>query len=190
MFKRFTLLACLFFLGTQAVSAPAEYRLQKDQSRVGFVWFFGDDAITGEMPVARASIALDFDQPANSRINVAVDAAKARAGAPLAGEAMKGQSVLWTDRFPEITFQSQTVRRDGAGGAVLTGRLTVRGVTQPQTFTARLFRPAGAAPGDRSRLTIRLQGSLSRSAFGADGFSGMVGDTVTLDIQALIARVE
>ena len=89
-----------------------------------------------------------------------------------------------------ITFQSQTVRRDGAGGAILTGRLTVRGVTQPQTFTARLFRAEGAAPGDRSRLTIRLQGDLSRSAFGAGGFAGMVGDTVSLDIQAFIARAQ
>jgi len=64
----------------------------------------------------------------------------------------------------------------------------VRGVTQPQTFTAQLFRPAGQAAGDRSELTIRLKGTLSRAAFGADGYSNFVGDTVDLDIQARIAR--
>ena len=66
------------------------------------------------------------------------------------------------------------------------GDLTVRGVTRPQTFTARLFRPGKAAPGDRSRLTIRLEGDLSRSAFGAAGYAGVVGDRIELDIQALI----
>ncbi len=188
MFKRLATLACLMVLPAELAAAPADYALRKDQSRVGFTWFLGQDAVSGTMPVSRADISLDFDRPANSRVVVSVDAAKARAGAVFAGEALKGQSVLWTDRFPEITFQSQSVRRDGQGGAIMTGTLTVRGVTQPQTFTAQLFRPAGQAAGDRSELTIRLKGTLSRAAFGADGYSNFVGDTVDLDIQARIAR--
>ncbi len=186
MLRCVAILVWLTVLATQALAVPIEYALQRDQSRVGFTWFLGQDAISGVMPVARAEIALDFDTPGNSRIFVAVDASKARAGAPFAGEAMRGQSVLWTDRFPEITFRSRTVRRDGAGGAILTGDLTVRGVTQPQSFTARLFRPAGTEAGDRSELTIRLSGSLSRRAFGATGFSSFVGDEVVLDIRASI----
>lgn len=188
MFARLLLLAVCLGLGTPSLAAPVDYVLQRDQSRVGFTYTLNNDAVSGTMPVSRADIALDFDRPDNSRVRVAVDASRARAGAPFAGEALKGQSVLWTDRFPEITFRSQSVRRDGQGGAVMTGTLTVRGVTQPQTFTAQLFRPAGQAAGDRSQLTIRLKGSLSRSAFGASGYSSFVGDTVDLDIQASVAR--
>ena len=188
MFYRRAFLACLLTFASQSFAAPSDYVLRKDQSRVGFTYVVNNDAISGTMPVSRADIALDFDRPANSRVNVSVDASQARAGAPFASEALKGQSVLWTDRFPEITFQSQDVRRDGQGGAIMTGMLTVRGVTQPQTFTAQLFRPAGQAAGDRSELTIRLKGSLSRSAFGAVGYASFVGDTVDLDIQAYIAR--
>lgn len=188
MFTRALLLALLTVFGTPLMAAPVDYDLQRDQSRVGFTYTLNNDAISGTMPVSRADIALDFDRPANSRVRVAVDASRVRAGAPFAGEALKGQSVLWTDRFPEITFQSRDVRRDGQGGAIMTGTLTVRGVTQPQTFTAQLFRPAGQAAGDRSQLTIRLKGSLSRSAFGANGYSSFVGDTVDLDIRASVAR--
>ncbi|MEO1536367.1 MAG: YceI family protein [Pseudomonadota bacterium] len=189
MLKRFLILACLLSFGTAAPAKPSDYALQKEQSRVGFTWFMNADAVSGTMPVASADITLDFDSPGNSRVRVAVDASKARVGVPFASEALKGQSVLWTDRFPEITFQSGNVRRDGEGGAIMTGTLTVRGVTQPQTFTARLFRPAGQAAGDRSRLSIRLRGSLSRSAFGASGYSTFVDDRVDLDIQAQIERV-
>ncbi len=188
MFKQLACAFCLTLISAAAVAAPDDYLLRKDQSRVGFTWFFNEDAVAGTMPVSRAEIALDFDRPANSRVVVSVNAARARAGAPLANEALKGQSVLWTDRFPEITFRSRDIRRDGQGGAVMTGTLTVRGVTQPQTFTARLFRPSGQAAGDRSELTIRLTGSLSRSAFGAGGYANFVGDRVDLDIQARIAR--
>lgn len=176
----------LIFCANLAHAEPVAYRLVEDKSRVGFTWFFGESAIKGDMPVSRADITLDFDRPSNSRVLVSVNAAKARAGAALAGEAMKGQSVLWTDRFPEIAFQSEKVRRDGSGGAIMSGTLTVRGQTQPQEFRARLFRPKGTKAGNRDQLTIRLEGSLSRSAFGADGFANMVGDEVILDIQAFI----
>ncbi|MEO0916754.1 MAG: YceI family protein [Pseudomonadota bacterium] len=186
--KRLLLLTFFFVLAGPALAAPDEYLLKRDESRVGFVWLLNNDPINGTMPVSRADITLDFDRPANSRVSVSVNAAQARAGAPFAGEALKGQSVLWTDRFPEITFQSRSVRRDGQGGAIMTGSLTVRGVTQPQTFTAQLFRPRDQAAGDRSELTIRLRGELSRSAFGASGFSNFVGDTVSLDIRAQIVR--
>lgn len=186
--KRLLLLASFLFFAAPLSAAPADYSLLRDQSRVGFTWVLNNDAINGTMPVSRADITLDFDRPANSKVTVSVNAAEARAGAPFAGEALRGQSVLWTDRFPEITFQSRDVRRDGQGGAILTGTLTVRGVTQPQTFTAQLFRPAGQAAGDRSELTIRLKGDLSRKAFGADGFSNFVGDTVSLDIRAQVVR--
>lgn len=188
MFKRLIFLASLVALSTPSLAAPTNYALKQDQSRVGFTWFLNSDAVNGTMPVSRADIVLDFDRPANSRIRVSVDAARARAGAPFAGEALRGESVLWTDRFPEIIFQSRDVRRDGQGGAIMTGTLTVRGVTQPQTFTAQLFRPAGQAAGDRSELTIRLKGGLSRNAFGAGGFQNFVGDRVELDIRARIVR--
>lgn len=190
MLTRICLLLCLFVFPFHAAAAPTEYKLLRDQSRVGFTWFLGQDAITGQMPVARADIVLDFDRIGNSKVNVAVNAAQARAGAPFAGEAMKGQSVLWTDRHPEILFKSTNVKRDGSGGALIDGELTVRGVTRPQRFTARLFRPAGTKVGDRSNLTIRLEGVLSREAFGADGFQSFVGDRVELGIRARIAEAQ
>lgn len=184
------LLVLFMLLPSALAAAPQSYRLVTEQSRVGFTWFFGSDDITGDMPVSRARILLDFDQPGNSDVFVAVSAANARAGAALASEAMKGQSVLWTDRYPEITFQSNSVRRDGEGGAVISGTLTLRGVARPQTFRARLFRPPGTQAGDRSQLTVRLDGRLHRSEFGADGFANMVGDEIVLDIRAFVVTGE
>lgn len=186
MIDAMRVLALLLLLAAPAFADPIPYALQADQSRVAFTWFFGSDPVRGRMPVKRAELVLDFDRPEMSRVAVALDARGANAGNLLAQDVMTGKDVLWTDRYPEITFVSKRVRRDGEGGAIIEGDLTLRGVTRPQTLHARLFRPGSAAPGDRRRLTIRLDGSLSRSAFGAGGYANMVGDRIELDIAALI----
>jgi polyisoprenoid-binding protein YceI len=70
------------------------------------------------------------------------------------------------------------------------GNVTIRGVTQPMTLAAQIWRQKDSEPGDLSHLTVRLVGTVKRSAFGATGWSDMVGDEVRLDILARIARQE
>ncbi len=180
-------LATLSFSAAHA--APQTYELQAEDSRVGFTWFLGSDEIEGRMPVSRADIVLDFDRLQNSRVSVAVDVSRAQAGFPFASQGMKSPKVLWADKYPEITFVSTGLRRNG-DGAFVDGNLTVRGVTKPVVFTAQLFRQSGTQAGDRRRLSILLTGSLSRSAFGADGWADLAGDTVKLAIRARIKLVE
>jgi polyisoprenoid-binding protein YceI len=172
-----------------AAAAPADYVLEPDTSTVGFETDFGPDRITGRMPVTRADLTIDFDDVASTRIAVTLDVTNAEASFPFAAQAMRGPRVLDAATWPEITFASTAVRRDGDGARVA-GDLTIRGVTRPVTLDARIYRQQGTAEGDRSRLTIRLTGAVNRSAFGATGWSDMVGDQVRLDILARIRRVE
>jgi polyisoprenoid-binding protein YceI len=175
-----------------ALPAGAEtlaYRLDATASVVGFSVRFAGGPITGQMPVTRADLTLDFDRVANCRIDVTLDASRAQASFPFAAQAMKAADVLDTGRHPAIRFASTRVRADGAG-AVVDGNLTIRGVTRPVRLAAQLYRQKGTAEGDRSRLSIRLTGSVSRAAFGATGWADLVGDTVAIDILARIARAE
>jgi polyisoprenoid-binding protein YceI len=180
----------LFALLVAAFPGHAEtvpYRLDSAASVVGFKASFAGGPITGQMPVARADLSLDFDTVANSRIDVTLDAARARASFPFAAQAMKGPDVLDTGQFPTIRFVSRRVRAAGAG-ATVDGDLTIRGVTRPVRLDAQFYTQRGSAPGDLSRLSIRLTGSVSRAAHGATGWADMVGDSVALDILARITR--
>lgn len=187
--KSFVLALVLAVAAFASHAAPVPYDLLQQESRVGFSWFLGNDEIKGRMPVKRADVVLDFDQLDRSRVNVAVDVTGAEAGFPFASQGMKSRKVLWADKFPEITFESTQIRRNGTG-ALIDGQLTVRGVTRPMVFDAQLFRPREAQAGDRSRLSIRLTGSLSRKEFGADGWSDLAGDEVKLSIVARIQAAE
>jgi len=182
-------LAFLAALAVTAAAAPVGYALQADKSVVAFETDYGDQGLTirGRMPVLSADLSIDFDQVSNSHVAVAVDAAHATTSNPLATAAMTGPSVLDTAAHPTIAFESTSVRRAG-DGAEITGNLTLRGVTRPVTLNAVIYRQKGTAPGDRSNLSILLTGAISRSAFGASGFAGQVGDEVRLKILARITR--
>ena len=179
----------LFVLASPAAAAPAAYVLEPEKSSVGFETDFGPDHISGQMPVLRADLVLDFDQVAACKVDVAVDVTGADASFPFAAQAMKGPKVLDAGRFPQITFVSTAVRAKGEGAEV-DGILTIRGVARPVQMQAVIWRQKGHEAGDLSHLTVRLTGAVLRSAFGATGWADMVGDQVRLDIMARIARVD
>jgi polyisoprenoid-binding protein YceI len=154
-------------------------------SSVGFETDFGADKINGTFPLDAADIAIDFKDLRNTTLSVTLNAAGAEASFPFAAQAMKGPKVLDTAQFPLIQFASTAVAASGAD-AIVTGTLTLRGVTRPVTLTARLYQVQGEAAGDYTHLTVALTGALNRSDFGATGWADMVGDQVRLNILARI----
>lgn len=178
-------LLCL--AGLAAGAAPERYRLDADRSQVGFVYRFQDAMQRGRMPVKSAEMLIDFAHLPASRVDVTLDARAARAGFLFATEAMKSASVLDTARFPEISFRSTAIS-GSLSGATVAGDLTVRGVTRPVVLNARVYRQHGTASDDLSRLSVVLTGTISRAAFGADGYEGFVGDRIDLHIVARIRK--
>ncbi|MGW3951191.1 YceI family protein [Streptomyces sp. NPDC004752] len=65
------------------------------------------------------------------------------------------------DHHPEITFAAQGAElRDGDGSAQITGRLTVRGISRPQTVTAQLTKA------DADAFTLETEFTVDREQFG------------------------
>jgi polyisoprenoid-binding protein YceI len=182
-----TALAIHLAVSTQAWAIPQRYHLDAAASEVGFTVKVGQTPLSGQMPVARADLMLDFSRAADSRISVTLDAARAKIGLPFAAAAMKGDQVLDTARFPEITFTSTRLKASGQKASIA-GHVTIRGITRPITLDAQLFRVQGSAKGDLDRLSVHITGSIKRSDFGASGFADTVGDIVIVTIKARILR--
>lgn len=180
-------LLSVLLLAQPLAAAPVPYRLEAETSSVGFETDFGPDLITGTMPVAAADLVIDFDRLSNCRIDVTLDAAHSTASFPFAAQAMVGPKVLDTASHPHITFRSTAVRPKG-DGAEVEGQVTIRGVTRPMMLDAVIWRQKGTVEGDRSRLTVRLTGTVHRADFGAVGWADMVGNDVRLTITARIAH--
>lgn len=171
-------------------AAPVRYRLDTDASTVGFHFILNGISQTGSMPVLRAEILIDPDNLAASQVDVTVDVTRARTPFGFATQALVGPDVLDAARFPTIRFVSQSIQLGSAGrissGARITGQLTIRGQTRTVTLAAGVYRPQGTDPDDLTRLQAQLTGRISRAAFGATGYPGLVRDEVMLDIVALV----
>lgn len=176
----------LSLMALPAFAAPEAYRLNEETSVVGFTYSFQGNETQGRMPVQSAEMLLDLDNVPASKVNVTLDASRAKAGFIFATQTMKGPQVLNTADFPSIQFRSTEITGD-LSGATVRGNLTIRDVTRPVTLQAGLFRQSGTQIGDRSKLIVQLTGTISRSAYGAGGFPGFVDDTIALNI---IARIE
>jgi polyisoprenoid-binding protein YceI len=170
-----------------AAAAPRSYRLEPDGSAVGFTYRLSGSPSEGTMPVRRADLMLDFDRVSNSRAVVELDAAGTRTGFIFATEALKSATVLDTTAYPLIRFESTRIAPRGSG-ATVEGRVTIRDVTRPLVLEAEIYRRAGSAAGDLSRLTVVLTGTVSRSDFGASGYGDLVADRVDLRITARLRQ--
>lgn len=173
-----------------ARATPHRYRLDQAQTQVGFGFVLGGAQLRGTMPVQQANILIDPARLDAASVDVILRADAARTGLAFATQAMIGPEVLDVVQYPTIRFRSTRVRLGPggriSGGAQLHGLLTLRGITRPIVLEANLYRPRGTARGDLTTLSIRLTGSLSRSAYGAAGFADLVTDPVSLDITAVI----
>lgn len=188
-FRLITALTALGAMPQMLVAKPVQYLLQADQSSVAFDVTFGPDKITGSLPINSADLVLDFQTLANSTFQVDLDVTGAKASFPFAAQAMRGPKVLDAKTYPNLTFHSRHVKRDG-DGATVTGDITIKGVSKPIVLRATLFRQAGQPEGDLSALTVHLAGTLNRQDFGADGWADMVGPMVNIDITAQIIRAQ
>lgn len=182
---------CLFVLclglAEPALAAPSSYSLDSNASRVNFGYELGGVEGHGTMPITRADLVLDFDVASHSTARVTLNANGVETPTGLVTDALKSEDVLNADAYPEISFVSRSVTSI-PGGATIVGDVTLRGVTRPLTLRAEIYRPQGTAPGDLSRLTVKLTGQINRHDFGASGYSGLVDEIVTLDITARLLR--
>ncbi len=175
-------------LAGPAAALPVAYAYDPEGSAVTAEADYGAVVVRARLPVASASLSIDFDQVANSRFAVTLRADRASSNLPFAARAIKGEGVLDAANHPEIRFESSRVAAAGPGRLAVTGPATIRGVTREVTLDAVIYRPPGSAPGERDDLKVLITGTISRAAFGASGHAGSVGDTVRLRILLHIRR--
>lgn len=87
-----------------------------------------------------------------------------------------------TDEDPVITFKSTSVQLDDDNEALVTGDLTLNGVTKPVTLEVE-FEGAGLDPMTQiPTIGFTAEADLKRSDFNLDAFAPAVSDEVELEI--------
>ena len=181
---------------------PAQGSLVLQLFKDGVAARLGHDHVV-HASVFSGIVAYDPRNPEASSLQVAVDVRSLIADDPgtrrkfgLAGEpsasdraeidkAMKGEGQLAAARFPSMTFTSTAIATQPDGRFLVTGRLTIRAVTNELTFPAQMSV-------EGTQLRGRAQLKFKQSSFGYPPYSALLGaiknkDEVILHID-LVAK--
>jgi len=133
-----------------------------------------------------ATLDFDPDAPEQSRLSVVIEAASINTGMEDFDRKLAGtKNLLDAKAHPQIRFTSSTITRTGPQEGVVTGNLTLRGVSQPITLNVHFNGSARDPLRGAQVLGFSADGHFSRSAFGANAWSAFgIGDEIVVHIEA------
>lgn len=187
---RLTLALLLAAAPIAALAAPQTWRLDPVHTRVLFaVEHAGFSQALGTVSGSEGQLLFDPDDWTGARLTVSVPLQRLDLGDAKWNKAVMAGNLLDTDRHPDARFVSTRVEPVDASHARVFGQLTLRGVTQDVelavTVNAVKRHPM---PPFRRTAGFSATTTLSRKAFGVDGWPSMIGDTVELRIEAEAVR--
>jgi len=176
-------------------SAPAlteltgTYTLDPAHTRIGFVARHAMvTKVRGSFDEFAGTAVLDGANPANSRVEVTIEAASIDTRNAQRDEHLRGNDFLAMQEYPKITFASTGVRQAGETTFEVTGDLTIKGVTNEITIP---FEFEGAAKDPFGNQRVGFEGSvtINRRDYGVtwnaalEGGGVLVSDKVTLEFE-------
>ena len=123
-----------------------------------------------------------------STVNVTVDLSSVNTGTADRDGHLRSGDFFDAETHPQMTFVSNNVVVKG-DDLVVTGDLTIKGITKSLELEVELF-GEGGDPWGGTRVGLEAKGEISRKEFGIDfnipleGDKVMIGDKITLSIVA------
>lgn len=183
---RALMFAAALFAAGAAHADPVTYVLDPAHTQVAFsIDRFGFNRVLGQFDQVEGELILDEANPANSSVRAVVQIASIDAGNATREEHLRGERWLNAAQFPTMEFRSTSVRLVSETRAEVTGNLTLLGRTHPLTLDVTLNRIADAPNNQRRTAGFSATGELSRAGWGSTTAANLIGDAVSIQIEAL-----
>jgi polyisoprenoid-binding protein YceI len=157
----------------------------KHASVIARVMHMGVSLYTLRFNTLDANFEYDPSRPEATRLTATVDPASLDVNADYGKQF--AEEFLSVSKFPKATFVATQMQKTGDGTGTMTGNLTLMGVTKPVTFNVTLVGAGHEVlpiPLGRRAAGFEATGTIKRSDFGSTYLNNLVGDEVTLQIEA------
>lgn len=169
--------------------SPGDFALDTKHAALVFrINHLGFSDYVGRFDRFEASLSGDAANPAGASVEAIIDMASLNIANPeFAGELM---GPAWFDAagHPQAVFRSTSIQLTSETTAEITGDLTLKGVTRPITLAAKLNGSAYDPLRQADVVGFSASGEINRADFGIDRFSGLLTDTVRIEIEAEFIR--
>lgn len=128
--------------------------------------------------------------PSESLVNATIPVSSVNAKHKKLEDHLRSADFFDVAQFPEMSFESTRVRWNNRGEGVLSGNLTIHGVTRPVEFALKVT-GAGKGPRGDTRAGFEANVTVKRSDFGMTyGLPRIVGDSVeiALSIEGILQQ--
>jgi polyisoprenoid-binding protein YceI len=178
--------AVAFFAAGAAHAEPVTYALDPAHTQVAFsIDRFGFNRVLGQFDSVEGQLILDEANPANSSVRATVQIASVSSGNATRDEHLRGARWFNAEQFATMSFESTSVRLISETRAEVTGNLTLLGQTHPLVLDVTLNRIADSPNNNRRTAGFSATGTLDRTQWGLATAAGMIGNNVTISIEAL-----
>lgn len=167
------LLITLSLLANTGLRA-AEFKLTGQNTTVKFLGTKKDGKHTGAFPKLTGTFSAEGDVT-KGKLEVTLETAELTTDTPKLTAHLKAPDFFDVKRFPEAKFVSKSIKAE-RDGHVVTGDLTMHGVTKALSFPAKISLADGS-------LTVSAQFDLNRHDWGISYGKGNVNDLVKMTIE-------
>lgn len=184
MFKTAALTAALAFAATAALAEAQDYAFDTAHSQVVFDYnHLGFSTTTGMFSGVTGTIRFDAGNLAASSVTASFPVASL-----MTGDKGRDEHFLSPDFFgsaaaaPEVTFVSKSIEVTGDNTALITGDLTLNGVTRETVLDTVLNQQGNHPMENKPWLGFTATATLKRSDFNLGLFAPAVSDEVAVRI--------
>lgn len=175
-------------------AAPAgNYKL--DPTHTSVTWSLSHAGLsnyTARFDTISGALNYTPDMPQNSRVDIRIDPKSVNTGLPEFDEEIATSGNYFdADRYPEIRFVSTDIKITGQASGLITGDLTLKGISKPVTLDV-IFNGAGKSFGNPGKtLGFSATTKFKRSHYGMGHLIAFgIGDDVTLRIETEFNEVQ
>ena len=178
-----TFIVCGLLVALTTTTAAAEtYKVDPVHSAISFkIKHLGIAYVRGRFNNASGTIIFDDKMPGKSSVEISVKVDDIDTVNAKRDKDLKSYNFFDAEKYPLISFQSETFKKTGEGTYEVSGRLSFHGVTRPFTVKVEHI-GSGKDPWGGYRAGFETSFKVKRSDFGMTHMLGGVGDEVRLTV--------
>ena len=170
-------------LASAAQAEPVTYMLDASHSQIVFSYnHLGFSTTTGMFSGFEGTIELDAENPSASSVEVSFPAQSLITGWPAREGHFLSEDFFDSDANPLVTFTSTAIEVIGDNTGMITGDLTMNGITKSVVLDATLNQLAVHPVANLPWAGFDATTTLLRSDFDMGQFAPFVGDEIAINI--------
>lgn len=131
-----------------------------------------------------ATLDWNADDVEASSISVTIDTSSVDSGVAKFDDHLKSGDFFEVEEYPTATFVSTNVEKTGDNTGIITGDLTIKGVTKPVSLDVKYNTSFEDSRSKMYKIGFSCTTKINRSEFDLGAFVPMVGDEVEISIEA------